>query len=183
MEVYVMSKMEITKDLVKHSGYLFGGITLILVALMSLGHILDDLVQIYSETSIPFPVSLIPLGIMVTGIGWGAYLIWKGQSAFTIAYGLICKLADVIALNRVSRKAKVLIGTPPMLGGIILLVVAIIQAAIRLGFDGAIMGIVSPLGLIGWVSLLFGLVVTHGLTRKRGDGVLQPGTNTGRESS
>ena len=162
-----MNKTEVTKALFKHLGYLFGGMSLIIMSLFMLGYMMDELIRIFGTESMPFLASLIPLLIMVTGIAWGGYFIWKGAPAIDIAFGIICKLADIIVLNRMSHKAKVLVGGPPVCIGIIILIAATIRSAIQTGIDNAMLGIVSPLGLAGIVLFLFGLVVTHGIKPRR----------------
>jgi hypothetical protein len=162
-----MNKTETVKALFKPLGYLFGGISLIIMTLFMLGYLMDELIQIFGIETMPFGVSLIPLGIMLTGVAWGGYFIWRGWPAFIIVYNLLCRLADVIILNRVSHKAKVLVGALLGFSGIIIVIIAIIQATIHLGFDGGVMGVVSPLGLIGWAALLFGLIVTHDIKKEQ----------------
>jgi len=162
-----MSKTETAKALSKHLGYLFGGMSLIIMSLFALGWMVDTLTQIFTETTMPFLASLAPLVILVTGVAWGGYFIWKGAPGIDIAFDLICKLAGIIVLNRMSHKARVLVGGPPVFIGGIILIVAVIQAAIHLGVDGAVMGIISPLGLTGWGALLFGLVVTPNIKGRR----------------
>ena len=164
-----LSKIETLKALAKHLGYLFGGISLILMSLFMLGYIMDELIQIFGETTMPFLASLIPLVIMVTGISWGGYFISKGIAAIDIIFDLICKLADVAALNRMSCKAKVLIGTPPLLSGIIILAVVVFRTAILVAIKGDVIvsGAITPLIFIGLGLFFFGLVVTHGIKGKR----------------
>lgn len=158
-----MSKTETAKALFKHLGYLLGGMSLVIMTLFMLGYVMDELVQIFGLTTMPFLASLVPLVIMVTGTAWGGYFIWKGAPGVDIAFGLICKLADVIALNRMSRKAKVLIGEPAVFAGMIIMIVFMILTAIRVGINGAVLGILWPLALAGLGIFLFGLVVTHGI--------------------
>jgi hypothetical protein len=166
-----MSKTETAKALFKHLGYLFGGMSLLLMTLFLLGHVMDELVQIFGLTTMPFLVSLIPLVIFLTGVAWGGYFIWKGIPAVDIAFDLICKLADVIVLNRMSHKAKVLVGGPPLLSGVVILIVAMIQTGIRTSFFAAdnttLSDIATPLWPIGLGLLLFGLVVIPKIKRQR----------------
>jgi hypothetical protein len=174
-----MSKTETAKVLFKHLGYLFGGMSLIIMSLFMLGYMVDQLVQLFGMDSMPFLASLAPLVIMVTGVAWGGYFIWKGTPAADISFGLICKLADIIVLNRMSHKTKVLIGEPPVLAGGIILVIAMIQTAIQSGFfqTGITTPVIipTPLWPIGLGLFLFGLVVTHDIKRERREQGIEKG--------
>lgn len=164
-----MSKTETAKALFKHLGYLFGGMSLIIMSLFALGWIMDTLTQTFGEATMPFLASLVPFVMTLTGVAWGGYFIWKGVAAGDTIFDLACKLADMVILNRMSHKARVLVGGPPVFIGGIILIIAVIQAAIHLGVDGAVMGIISPLGLTGWGALLFGLVVTPKRMEQKSD--------------
>jgi len=166
-----MNKTETAKALFKHLGYLFGGMSLIIMSLFMLGYVMDELVQIFGLTTMPFLASLVPLVIMVTGVAWGGYFMWRGAPAIDIAFGLVCKLADIIVLNRMSRKTKILIGDPPLLAGVTILAIVIGQTAIRsdlFSTASTTFGIeASPLWPIGIGLFLFGLIVTHGIEPRR----------------
>jgi len=162
-----MSKTETIKALFEHLGYLFGGISLVIMSLFAVGWMMDTVGQTFGEAAMPFLASLVPFVMTLTGVAWGGYFIWKGAPGIDIAFDLICKLAGIIVLNRMSHKARVLVGGPPVFIGGIILIVAVIQAAIHLGVDGAVMGIISPLGLTGWGAILFGLVVTPNIKGRR----------------
>lgn len=166
-----MSKTETAKALFNHLGYLFGGMSLVIMTLFMLGYVMDELVQIFGLRTMPFLASLVPLVIMVTGVAWGGYFIWKGSPGVDIAFGLICKLADAIALNRMSRKVKVLIGEPPLLAGGVIIAIAMIKTMIQSGFfdsGSTTPGIAaSPLWPIGIGLFIFGLIVTHGIKPRR----------------
>lgn len=181
-----MSKTKTVEAGFKPLGYFFGGMSLIIMSLFMLGWMLDTLTQTFSETTMPFLASLVPLLITFTGVAWGGYFIWKGVAAIHITFDLICRFADKVILNRMSRKARVLIGEPPLLAGAIIIAIAMIKTAIQSGFFGSgstmLVTSVSPLWPIGIGLFIFGLVVTHNLARERRDGALQPGTETGRES-
>jgi len=166
-----MGKTETIKALFKHLGYLFGGMSLIIMNLFALGWMMDTLTQTFGEATMPFLASLVPLVIMVTGIAWGGYFIWKGVAAGDTIFGLVCKLADMVILNRMSRKARVLIGDPPLLAGGVILVIAMIKTMILSGFfnsGSTTPGITaSPLWPIGIGLFIFGLIVTHDIKRQR----------------
>ena len=164
-----MSKTETAKALFKYLGYLFGGISLIIMSLFALGYMMDSLIQTFGAETMPFLASLVPLLIMITGIAWGGYFIWKGVAAGDTIFDLVCKLADMVILNRMSHKAKVLIGTPPMLIGGIILAAVITYAAGKslITGDVVVAEIITPLSIAGLCALFFGLVVTPKIKRQR----------------
>jgi hypothetical protein len=166
-----MSKTETAKALFKPWGHIFGGMSLILMSLFVLGWMLDTLTQTFGETTMPVLASLVPLLITLTGIAWAGYFIWKGVTTVGVSFDLFCKFADRVVLNKMSRKAKVLIGEPPLLAGGIILAIAMIKTIILSGFldsGSTTPGIpASPLWPIGIGLFLFGLIVTHGIEPRR----------------
>jgi len=165
-----MNKADIAQALFKPWGHIFGGMSLIIMSLFMLGYMIDHLTKTFGA-EMPFLASLAPLVVTLTGVAWGGVFIWKGADKAGVSFDIFCKWADKVVLNRMSRKARVLIGTPPVLAGVIVLIIAMIRTAIRSGFfeTGTITLSITagPLWPIGIGLLIFGLIVTHGIQKDR----------------
>jgi len=161
-----MNKDETAKALIKPWGYMFGGMSLIITTLFMLGWMIDQLTQTFGA-EMPFMASVAPLLVTLTGVVWGGLFIWKGALSVDVSFDIFCKWADRILLNKMNRKARVLVGEPPLLAGSIILIIAAIQSAIRTGFFTTdtinLADAESPLWPIGIGLLIFGLIVTHGI--------------------
>lgn len=165
-----MNRADTTQALFKPWGHIFGGMSLIIMSLFILGYMIDHLTRTFGA-EMPFVASLAPLLVTLTGVVWGGVFIWKGAGTVGVSFDIFCKWADKVVLNKMSRKARVLVGEPPLLAGAIIIATAMIRTAIQSGLfhngSESLEITPSPLWPIGIGLLIFGLIVTHGIQKDR----------------
>ena len=157
-----MSKWEMAKPLMAGIAHLATGVALMIGALMGLGIAMDFLVEAYPDGSMPVAVSLIPLLLLLVGVGWGGFFIWKSTMgrAPSIALYLVGKVGyKILGLHRVSIRWRKRGGALVALAGIIMVCAELVPAMIRT-FPEPPMSVTHPtIVLIGGVAVLLSMAI------------------------
>lgn len=119
--------MEKLGIVLKPVAYIGTGMALIIGSLVALGMMIDHLAAFYQEGPLPWAVEWVPSLLMIVGVGWGAYFIWKGTMAYDAGYTVLRDGADKVLLHRLSHHNRIVIGTPLVIAGVVICIIVMIR--------------------------------------------------------